>query len=101
MYVFALKLNWFPSYGLTSVKHYVLPVIAATICELSAYLRFTKSSMLESIRQDYVRTARAKGVAEGAAARGYFDWYAFRLLAGRHGYHGKIVLHPGYWFSNR
>ena len=64
MYVFALKLNWFPSYGLTSVKHYVLPVIAATICELSAYLRFTKSSMLESIRQDYVRTARAKGVAE-------------------------------------
>ena len=64
MYVFALKLGWFPSFGLKSVKHYVLPVIAATICELSAYLRFTKSSMLESIRQDYVRTARAKGVAE-------------------------------------
>ena len=46
MYIFALKLNWFPSFGLTSAKH------------------FTKSSMLESIRQDYVRTARAKGVAE-------------------------------------
>ena len=41
MYVFALKLGWFPSFGLKSVKHYVLPVIAATICELSAYLRFT------------------------------------------------------------
>lgn len=40
MYVFALKLGWFPSFGLKSVKHYVLPVIAATICELSAYLRF-------------------------------------------------------------
>ena len=64
MYVFALKLGWFPSFGLKSAKHYVLPVLAATICELSAYLRFTKSSMLESIRQDYVRTARAKGVAE-------------------------------------
>ena len=64
MYVFALKLGWFPSFGLKSVKHYVLPVIAATICELSAYLRFTKSSMLESIRQDYVRTARAKGLSE-------------------------------------
>lgn len=64
MYIFALKLNWFPSFGLKSAKHYVLPVIAATICELSAYLRFTKSSMLEAIRQDYVRTARAKGVAE-------------------------------------
>ena len=64
MYIFALKLNWFPSFGLKDAKSYVLPVIAATICELSAYLRFTKSSMLESIRQDYVRTARAKGVAE-------------------------------------
>ena len=64
MFVFALKLGWFPSFGLKTAKHYVLPVIAATICELSAYLRFTKSSMLESIRQDYVRTARAKGVAE-------------------------------------
>ena len=50
MYIFALKLNWFPSFGLKSAKHYVLPVIAATICELSAYLRFTKSSMLEAIR---------------------------------------------------
>ena len=64
MFIFALKLNLFPSYGLDSIKHYVLPVVSATICELSAYLRFTKSSMLESIRQDYVRTARAKGVAE-------------------------------------
>ena len=40
-------------------------------------------------------------IEECAAARGYFDWYAFRLPAGRHGYHGKIVFHPGYWFSNR
>lgn len=64
MYIFALRLNLFRPYGLDSIKDYVLPVIAATICELSAYLRFTKSSMLESIRQDYVRTARAKGVAE-------------------------------------
>ena len=64
MYIFALKLGWFPSYGLKSIQHYVLPVVSATICELSAYLRFTKSSMLEAIRQDYVRTARAKGAPE-------------------------------------
>lgn len=64
LFVFAMKLNWFPSYGLTSLKHYILPIVAASICELSAYIRFTKSSMLEAIRQDYVRTARGKGVPE-------------------------------------
>ena len=62
--VFAMKLNWFPSYGLSSLKHYILPILAASICEVSSYLRFTKSSMLEAIRQDYVRTARGKGVPE-------------------------------------
>ena len=45
--VFAMKLNWFPSYGLSSLKHYILPILAASICEVSSYLRFTKSSMLE------------------------------------------------------
>lgn len=64
LFIFALKLNWFPSYGLSSIQHYVLPILAASICEVSSYLRFTKSSMLEAIRQDYIRTARAKGVSE-------------------------------------
>ncbi|MBE6939921.1 MAG: ABC transporter permease [Ruminococcaceae bacterium] len=64
MFVFSLQLNLLPSFGLSSVRHYILPIMSVVICEVTAYLRFTKSSMLESIRQDYVRTARAKGVAE-------------------------------------
>ena len=102
MYVFALKLGWFPSFGLKSVKHYVLPVIAATICELSAYLRFTKSGVHPAglcpyrprqgrRRADCYLEARAE---ERAAARGHVHRYALRLSAGRHGHHGAAVLHP-------
>ena len=64
LYFFALKINIFPSYGLDGLKSYILPVSAVAISEAAAYLRFTKSSMLEAIRQDYVRTARGKGVPE-------------------------------------
>lgn len=41
-----------------------------------------------------VRLLEAR-IEECAAARGYFDWYAFRLPAGRHGYHGKLFSIPG------
>ena len=64
MYFFALKINIFPSFGLSGLKSYILPVSAVAISEAAAYLRFTKSSKLEAIRQDYVRTARGKGVPE-------------------------------------
>ena len=64
MYFFALKINIFPSFGLSGLQSYILPVSAVAISEAAAYLRFTKSSMLEAIRQDYVRTARGKGVPE-------------------------------------
>lgn len=64
LFVFSLKLNWLPSYGIASWKHYIMPALAISIPPAAMNLRFTKSSMLESIRQDYVRTARAKGAAE-------------------------------------
>lgn len=64
LYILALKLNWLPSYGLTSVKSYIMPVLAISIPPAAQNMRFTKSSMLEAIRQDYVRTARAKGAPE-------------------------------------
>ncbi len=64
LFVFSLKLNWLPSYGITSWKHYIMPALAIAIPPAAMNLRFTKSSMLESIRQDYVRTARAKGAPE-------------------------------------
>ncbi len=64
LYIFALKLNWLPSYGASSLRHYIMPMLALAIPPAAQNMRFTKSSMLESIRQDYVRTARAKGAPE-------------------------------------
>ena len=64
LYVFALKLGWLPSYGTGSFSHYIMPVLAIAIPPAAQNMRFTKSSMLEAIRQDYVRTARAKGAPE-------------------------------------
>ena len=64
LYLFSLKLNWFPSYGIESFTSYIMPALAVSIPPAAINLRFTKSSMLESIRQDYVRTARAKGASE-------------------------------------
>ena len=61
---FALRLGWFPAtfpaYGV-SLRHYVLPSLAVAASALAGIMRMTRSSMLEVIRQDYVRTAKAKG----------------------------------------
>ena len=64
MLVFALKLGWFPPSGADGWKSFVLPIIAAGIGPITQDARMTRSSVLEVIRQDYVRTARAKGIAE-------------------------------------
>jgi peptide/nickel transport system permease protein len=64
LFFLALKLNLFPSYGASSMRHFVMPVLAIAIPPAAQNMRFTKSSMLESVRQDYVRTARAKGLPE-------------------------------------
>ena len=66
LFIFSLKYNLLPSYGLASVKSYIMPSLTIAIPTAAMNLRFMKSSMLESIRQDYVRTARAKGAAENA-----------------------------------
>lgn len=64
MFFFAIKLRWFPVYGLNSAKSYVLPVIGLTLGPISYIARLMRSSILEVMRQDYIRTARAKGVSE-------------------------------------
>jgi len=71
---FAVKLGWFPTGGvvpirgdagpLVQLKHLVLPSIALAITELAAWTRYIRGQMLEVIRQDYIRTARAKGLKE-------------------------------------
>ncbi|MBE0450392.1 MAG: ABC transporter permease [Clostridia bacterium] len=64
IYFFAGKLGWIPSFGLTSPLGYIGPVIALTGYSLSFVARLTRSSMLEVLRQDYIRTARANGLKE-------------------------------------
>lgn len=67
--VFALHLKWFPATGFGALKFWVLPVLATGLRSVAVLARQTRSSMLEVIRQDYIRTARAKGLAEGVIIR--------------------------------
>lgn len=64
MLLFSVKLRWLPLYGFSSWKSWILPILTITIQTIGTYLRIARSSMLDSIRQDYVRTARAKGCKE-------------------------------------
>ncbi|MHC0038279.1 ABC transporter permease [Pseudoneobacillus sp. C159] len=72
--VFALKLEWFPASGLRSdfetfnlwdrIYHLILPSLTLAFGLIASMSRFMRSSMLDVIRQDFVRTARAKGLSE-------------------------------------
>ncbi|MDX9918013.1 MAG: ABC transporter permease [Gudongella sp.] len=64
IYFFAGKLGWIPSFGINDPKGYIGPVIALAGYSLSFVTRLTRSSMLEVLRQDYIRTARANGIRE-------------------------------------
>lgn len=64
IYFFAGVLHWLPSYGIDSPLGYIGPVIALSGYSLSFVSRLTRSSMLEVLRQDYIRTARANGIRE-------------------------------------
>jgi len=69
--LFAVELNWLPSYGVTSPAGYVLPMMTIGLGSMANYTRLTRSSMLEVVRQDYIRTARAKGQSEGKIVFGH------------------------------
>jgi oligopeptide transport system permease protein len=66
IYVFSYKLNWLPTFGLGAPNTYLLPVIALSGYGLSFLARLMRSSLLEVLGQDYIRTARAKGLSETA-----------------------------------
>lgn len=61
---FSVKLGWLPSGGFDGLKSIILPAVTLGVGSAAIITRMTRSSMLEVIRQDYIRTARAKGVAE-------------------------------------
>ena len=64
MYFFSFKLGWFPTYGVEKWQGYVLPMIAMGGYSVSFLARLMRSSLLEVMGQDYIRTARAKGISE-------------------------------------
>ena len=71
MYIFAMRLGWLPSYGFTwfsqdavmGIKQTIMPLFCLALGGIATTTRQTRSSMLEVIRQDYVRTARSKGLS--------------------------------------
>ena len=78
MEFFAVRHTWLPLFGMTSddyllmsttariadrLQHMILPALALTYAQLAFYARFTKSALTEVIHQDFITTARAKGVS--------------------------------------
>lgn len=61
--LFALKLGWLPSNGADTAQSFILPIVTLSLPGAAEILRLTRSTMLEVIRQDYIRTAKAKGAS--------------------------------------
>jgi peptide/nickel transport system permease protein len=76
MYLFAVHLGWLPTSGMRTlgveestidlIKHMIMPVTVLTLAHTPLSMRYARSSMLDALKQDYVTTARAKGLREQA-----------------------------------
>jgi peptide/nickel transport system permease protein len=78
--VFAATIGWLPAGGVATIgdgglvdraRHLVLPVTTLTLASIGGYLRFMRGAMIETLRQDYIRTARSKGASEGRVLWGH------------------------------
>ena len=65
LYVFAVQLDWFPVGGYGTFRHLVLPAVTLGVLGAGWYSRMMRSSMLDVLARDFIRTARAKGIPEG------------------------------------
>jgi len=72
--LFAVKLSWLPALGYGSAAQAVLPAIALSLAPMAQLMRLIRASMLEVLGQDYIRTARAKGLSEQTVV----IWHALR-----------------------
>lgn len=71
LYVFAVKLGWFPIGGYGTFAHLVLPALTLGILGSGWYSRMMRSSMIEVLRADFIRTARAKGLSRARVIVGH------------------------------
>ncbi|MBW7886076.1 MAG: ABC transporter permease [Caldilineaceae bacterium] len=69
--VFALVLRWLPPFGLRSWQGFILPVAVLAVEQMAVYTRVMRSSTIEALKQDYVRTAYAKGLPNRAVILGH------------------------------
>lgn len=64
IYIFSFQLKWLPSMGMGSAASYVLPVLALSINPIAEIARYVRNSFMDVLDQDYIRTARAKGLGD-------------------------------------
>jgi glutathione transport system permease protein len=64
MQIFSVQLNWLPTVGADTWRHYILPSLTLGAAVAAIMARFTRSSFVDILQEDYVRTARAKGLSE-------------------------------------
>ena len=64
MEIFSVQLNWLPTVGAETWRHYILPSVTLGAAVAAIMARFTRSSFVDILQEDYVRTARAKGLPE-------------------------------------
>src|SRR5262245_34639238 len=77
MYLFALKLGWFPTFGYGGLWYLVLPAVTLGVSPLALLARTTRAAVLEVVNADFVRTARSKGMSETRVVR----WHVMRNVA--------------------
>ena len=77
MYLFALKLGWFPTFGYGGWWYLVLPAVTLGVSPLALLARTTRAAVLEVVNADFVRTARSKGMSETRVVR----WHVLRNVA--------------------
>ncbi|GHU00123.1 peptide ABC transporter permease [Spirochaetia bacterium] len=78
LYFFAFRLGWFPVYGVNTIKGFVLPALALSGYSLAYITRLMRSSLLDVLGSDYIRTARVKGLS-------------FPRIIARHGMRNAII----------
>ena len=62
--LFSLQLGWLPSHGIGGVEYWILPIVAGSLSGIGSNARMTRSAVLDTVKADYVTTARAKGQTE-------------------------------------
>ena len=72
--IFAVRLDWLPTGGWGKPQHYILPVLAYSLAPMALVARYTRTSLIDALNADHVRTARAKGLA----SRKVMTWHVAR-----------------------